>query len=60
MINSGIIIVDMTVTTLDRCKQELNIVSCRRHWTRLYSTPITWSSFSRSTAGPRPTILTEL
>lgn len=23
MINSGIIIVDMTVTTLDRCKQEL-------------------------------------
>lgn len=43
MINSGIIIVDMTVTTLDRCKQELNIVSCRRHWTRLYSTPITWS-----------------
>lgn len=36
MINSGIIIVDMTETTLDRCKQELNIVSCRRHWTRLY------------------------
>lgn len=56
MINSGIVIVDMTVTTLDRCKQELNIVSCRRHWTRLYSTPITWSSFSRSTEGPRPTI----
>lgn len=60
MINSGIIIVDMTVTTLDRCKQELNIVSCRRHWTRLYSTPITWSSFFTEYRGAPTDNMTEL